>query len=272
MTALYRVRGQAGKTQSGEVRRRNAGLRHKLDRPRLRQPGARTLRACSTKTRAEACQVWAAANSTQACGEICSASRQAACKSSLRTPTGAAPITSRGPVTGKAATGSAAGERLEQHQAKGVGLAREHEDVGGRIDLRQFLAMPGAQKHRIRIFPLQRRAGRAIADDELGAGQIEIEERLEILFDRDAADAEEHRLRQAEVGGARMKQRGVDAARPQHHIAKAALAQFSWQAPASPPSPPGSAGGTSAARARPIFPGSASAPRRIPESACGSSW
>ena len=129
----------------------------------------------------------------------------------------------------KSGNRQAAGQRLEQHQAKRVGLAREHEDVGGRIDLRQFLAVPRAQEHRIRIFPLQRRARRAIADDELGAGQIEIEEGFEILFDRDAADAEEHRPRQAEVDAARMKQRGVDAARPQHHIAKAAHAQFGRQ-------------------------------------------
>ena len=69
------------------------------------QLAARRAGTQSTKTRAEACQVWPAANSTQACGGICSASMQAACKSSFRAPTGEAPITSRGPVTGNAATG-----------------------------------------------------------------------------------------------------------------------------------------------------------------------
>src|SRR5260370_14487430 len=59
----------------------------------------------STKARAEASQVCLAANSRQACGEIPSADRQAARKSSFEAPTGAAPITSRGPVTGNAATG-----------------------------------------------------------------------------------------------------------------------------------------------------------------------
>src|SRR5713101_7768353 len=59
----------------------------------------------STKARAEASQVWLAANSRQACGEIARADRQAARKSSFNAPTGAEPITSRGPVTGNAATG-----------------------------------------------------------------------------------------------------------------------------------------------------------------------
>ena len=59
----------------------------------------------------------------------------------------------------------AARQRLEQHEAKGVGPTREHEDVGRRIDLRQFLALPGAEEHRIRIFPLQRHPRRTIADD-----------------------------------------------------------------------------------------------------------
>ena len=123
----------------------------------------------------------------------------------------------------------AAGERLQQHQAEGVGLARKHEDVGGRVDFGQFLAVPRAEEDGVGIFPLQRRARRSVADDELGAGQIEIEEGFEIFLDRDTADAEKHRRRQTEIDIARMKQRGVDAARPQHHVAKAAHAQFRRQ-------------------------------------------
>src|SRR5450755_447240 len=60
----------------------------------------------STKARADASQECLAANSRQACGEIVIADRHAARKSSFNAPTGAAPITSRGPVTGNAATGS----------------------------------------------------------------------------------------------------------------------------------------------------------------------
>ena len=133
------------------------------------------------------------------------------------------------PGHGKRRDRQAAGERLQQNQAEGVGLARKHEDVGGGIDLRQGLALQRPEKHGVRIFARQRRARRPVADDHLGAGQIEIEKRLEILFDRDAADAEEHRTRQAEIDGARTKQAGVDAARPQHHVAKAARAQFGRQ-------------------------------------------
>jgi len=55
---------------------------------------------------AEASQVWLAANSRQACGEIRKLARHASRKSSFNAPTGAEPSTSRGPVTGKAATGT----------------------------------------------------------------------------------------------------------------------------------------------------------------------
>ena len=155
-----------------------------------------------------------------------SAARHATCKSSFNEPTGAAPITSRGPVTGKRRDRQAAGQRFEQHQPERVGPARKHEDVGGRIGLRQRFALPRAEKHRLRVFSRQRRARRSIADDQFGAGQIEVEKRLEILLHRDAADTQKDRARQAEVNRARMKMAGVDAARPQHHVAKAASAQF----------------------------------------------
>jgi len=111
-----------------------------------------------------------------------------------------------GPGDRKSGNRQAASQRLEQDEPKGVGLAREHENIRRRINLRKFLAVPGAQKYRIRIFPLQRHARRAIADDELGAGQIEVEERLEVFLDSQATNAEEHRLRQAKVDLARMKQ------------------------------------------------------------------
>ena len=88
----------------------------------------------------------------------------------------------------KSGNRQAAGEGLQQHEAERVGPAREHEDVGRRIDLRQCLALPGAEEHRMRIFPLQRDARRAVADDELGARQIEVEKGLEVFLDGDAAD------------------------------------------------------------------------------------
>ena len=142
----------------------------------------------------------------QACGEIFSAARQAARKSSFSDADRRCADHVAGTGHRKRRDRQAARQRLQQHQAEGVGPARKHEDVGGGIDLRQFLALPRAEKYRLRIFPLQRRARRPVADDQLGAGQIEIEKRFEVLLHRDAADTEKDRPRQAEVDGARMKQ------------------------------------------------------------------
>ena len=193
-------------------------------------------------------------------------------KSSSSTPTGAAPITSRGPVTGKAATGRPLASASSSTRPNVSVLLGKYENAGGRVDFGQFLAVPCAEEHRIRIFPLQRRARRPVADDELGAGQIEIEEGLEILFDRDAADAKKHRRRQAKIGAARMKQRGVDAARPQHDIAKAARAQFGRQRRRCRHHRLARPVERSAAPATPRLPGSATAPKHIRENGCESSW
>ncbi len=58
------------------------------------------------KMRALASQVIPSAKARHSSREHSSASRQARCKSSSSTPTGAAPITSRGAAAGKAATGT----------------------------------------------------------------------------------------------------------------------------------------------------------------------
>src|SRR5262245_22780840 len=108
----------------------------------------------------------------------------------------------------------AACEGFQQHKPEGVGLAGEYEDIAGRIYLCELFAMPRAEEYGLRIPALQFRPRRTVADDYLGAGQIEIEEGLQVLLDRDPADAQEHRRRQADVDVARMEQLGVDAARP----------------------------------------------------------
>jgi len=59
--------------------------------------------------------------------------------------------------------------------------------------------MPRAEKDRLRIFPGQSGQRRPIADDDLGARQIEIEKGFEILFHRDAPDAKEYRTREPQV-------------------------------------------------------------------------
>ena len=83
----------------------------------------------------------------------------------------------------------AAGQRLELHDAERVGETREDEHVGGSDMRGQVLAGLLAEKFCIREAPLQLGPLRAVADDDLGAGQIERQERFEILLDRDAADA-----------------------------------------------------------------------------------
>ena len=68
---------------------------------------------------------------------------------------------------------------------------------------------------------------RTVADDHLGARQIEREERLEVLLDRDSPDADEARPRQIEVDCALGREElGVHAAGPQPEIFEAAACQF----------------------------------------------
>ena len=123
----------------------------------------------------------------------------------------------------------AARQCLQKDQPERVRLARKYENVGGGIGFRQCFAMQRAQEDGLRIFPLQGRARRAIADHDLGARQIKFEKCFKILFDRDPADRQKDRARQAEIDGARPEQLGIDAARPQHHVAETAPAQFAGQ-------------------------------------------
>ncbi len=108
----------------------------------------------------------------------------------------------------------AACQRFQENEAESVGLARKYENVGGGIDLRQGFALQRTEEQALRILLLQRGARRSVADDHLGAGEIEIEKRFEILLNRNAADTQEHRRRQAEIDAARMEEPGVDAAGP----------------------------------------------------------
>ena len=94
-------------------------------------------------------------------------------------------------------------------------------------------------------------ARRPVADHELGAGQIEREERFEIFFDRQPADRQKNRPRQIEIDAcARAEQLGVDAARPQLHVLEAARRSVRQQASASPPAPRRPARESGAARPR----------------------
>ena len=66
-----------------------------------------------------------------------------------------------------------------------------------------------------------------MSDDDLGARQIEREECLEVLLDRDPPHADEKRPRQVEIDGALgLEKVRVDAASPQPEIVKSPVAQF----------------------------------------------
>jgi hypothetical protein len=92
-----------------------------------------------------------------------------------------------------------AGQSLELHDAEGVGQAREYEDVGGSDMRGQVLARLLAEEFRVREAALELGARRAVADHDLGAGQIEREESFEILLDRNAADRGKDRPRKVEL-------------------------------------------------------------------------
>src|SRR5690606_30350851 len=93
--------------------------------------------------------------------------------------------------------GQAARQRLEHHEAEGVGPARKHEQVGGGIVAGEFLATLRSREDRLGIGRLEPGAIRAVADDDLGTREIEAEEILHRLLRRDPADIEGYRAGQA---------------------------------------------------------------------------
>ena len=87
------------------------------------------------------------------------------------------------------------GQSFQQHEAERIGAAREDEDVGTAIGGGEWRAMQGAEEMDSGIACTQCRQRRAFADDDLAAGHVEREERLDILLHRDAADMEMDRAR-----------------------------------------------------------------------------
>ena len=109
----------------------------------------------------------------------------------------------------------AGGERLEEHDAEGVGPAREDEDVGAGIGLGQRLAGPHAEEVGLRVRRLERRQRRPVADHHLAAGQVEGEEGADVLLDRDPADEEEDGARQVERATSRGRKSSLSTPRVQ---------------------------------------------------------
>ena len=92
---------------------------------------------------------------------------------------------------------------------------------------RKIPAILFPKKHSARIFLLQHRPLRPIADHNLGARQVQRKKRLEILLNSHAAHGHEDRARQIEFGRfARPEQIRIDAARPEAELAKTPRAEF----------------------------------------------
>ena len=239
--ALHRGGGRRGKAHLGEVRRRKAGLPARIRRLRLPvRRRERSGRARQTPAR-RLPRYDPAANSRQACGEICSAARHAARRSSFKHPDRRRADHVARPGHGKGRDRQAAGERLQQHETERVGLAREHEDVGARIGLRQRLALPRAEEDGVadicapaRRAPARRRRSawcRADRDRETP---------------RDSSPPRRGRRTGTPGAAGRGRRRADETARRRRRAATAPRCEsraraIRWRAPASPPSPPGSA-------------------------------
>ncbi len=83
--------------------------------------------------------------------------------------------------------GNAAGHRFEQHQTKRVGAARNDKHIRCGYMRREFFAEFEADEFCVWIFRFQLGAGGAVADDDLGAGQIDLQKRFDVLLDRNSS-------------------------------------------------------------------------------------
>src|SRR5882757_4707134 len=84
----------------------------------------------------------------------------------------------------------AGGERLDHDQTERVGAAGEDEAVGLGIAHRQLVGVDRAEEARIPVAAFEILELRAAAYHPLGARQIEIEEGLDVLLDREPSGVE----------------------------------------------------------------------------------
>ena len=126
--------------------------------------------------------------------------------------------------------GCAAGERFEQNKSECVGFAGENEHVAGAIGPHKIICGFFAEEFCVRIFVFEASACWAIADDDLGARQIERKKSLDVLLDRDATDIEPDRTR---VGKRWTQHRtelvDVDAARPDTGVLESIRLEFALE-------------------------------------------
>jgi len=122
--------------------------------------------------------------------------------------------------------GHAARHGFQQDQAERVGEAREDEDVGRGVCLGQLLAVLRPGEDGVRVFLGEGSGLRPSPRQHLLARQIEGQECLDVLLNRDPADIEEDGVlaEKADVPGP--EKLGVDAAGPRHQALKAFASQL----------------------------------------------
>jgi len=124
----------------------------------------------------------------------------------------------------------AAGHGLEHHDTKGIRAAGKHQHIGACQVLRELRAEAITQKYRIRVAPLQVNERRTVAHDDFGARRAQLEERVDVLLDRDASGVQHDRTRPARRGclprpRIGSKHRGIHTARPGHQVLETACLQ-----------------------------------------------
>ena len=122
---------------------------------------------------------------------------------------------------------------LQDHEAEGVGPAREDKDIGVPETPGQLPAEAGPKEFGVRIFLFQLGPRRTVADHDLGARQVRLEEGLDILLDCHPADIQPEGPGPVlpaqfviDARQIRMELFGVHPSRPGRDIAEAAVQQL----------------------------------------------
>ena len=133
------------------------------------------------------------------------------------------PMTSRGPITGYAATGTPQAS-ASSWTTPNVSVRLGNTKTSAAA-IRPASSAPLRRPRKVTSgkTPPQFRLLRAFADHDFRPGQIERKERFQILLDRDPACGEKDRTRQVKRDDAmRREQVGVDAARPHAEVLESA--------------------------------------------------
>ena len=115
----------------------------------------------------------------------------------------------------------AAGHGLEHDEPEGIREAREHEHVGGGHVGGEFLAQFLSGEPDVRVPGTEALQVRTVSHHVLGPGQVEIQERLDVLFHGYPSHVHGQRPRPRQEGlGTRLEQVGIDAPGPDSEVAE----------------------------------------------------